>query len=185
MASTLEREAEIVRRAREGDVEAFEKLVGEHQHAVYRACRRYVDDGDAEDAAQETFIRLFTHGESLDPQRPVLPWLLAVARRLCIDRLRKSARFAEETPSTPEPADPTEDPERGAAAREQLVTLQAALGELPEGQREAMALFHFDELSYAQIAEVLAVPQGTVMTWIHRGRARLRQIVEGRRERTS
>jgi len=70
-------------------------------------------------------------------------------------------------------------PEGEASFREQLTRLDRALADLDEGPREAIILFHIEEMSYRDIAAALEVPMGTVMTWLHRGRARLKNALEG------
>ena len=74
---------------------------------------------------------------------------------------------------------PAPGPEREASLREQLSRLDRALADLDEGPREAIVLFHIEEMSYRDIAAALEVPIGTVMTWLHRGRARLKNVLEG------
>lgn len=166
-----------------GDEAAFTAVVERYQGPVYRLYRRFLVEADAEDAAQETFVRAFVHRADYEAGRPVLPWLLAIARRLCIDRLRRAGR--EQLLDAGEDADwadPGADALEQAATRETCERLAAGLQTLPEGQREALVLFHAESLSYRDVARALGVPQGTVMTWLHRGRARLRVLL-GRAER--
>ena len=89
-----EDEHDLARRARRGDTGAFDQLVLRFQRPVYRCCRRMLASRDAEDVAQETFIRAFVHFDRFDLNRPLLPWLIAIARRLCLDRLRKTKLIA-------------------------------------------------------------------------------------------
>jgi RNA polymerase sigma-70 factor (ECF subfamily) len=126
--------------------------------------------------AQEAFVRAFVHFERFDPERPVLPWLVAIARRLCLDLLRRRKTMAKiETVLVSEP--PAPGPEGAASLREQLEHLDRALADLDEGPREAVLLFHIEGMSYRDIAAALEVPMGTVMTWLHRGRAELRKAI--------
>lgn len=170
-------EATQVRRARAGDERAFTAIVGRYKNTVYRLCCRYVGLEEAEDMAQETFLRAFVHRERVDPRRPLLPWLLTIARRLCIDHLRKKAPHPDAERAA-HLADHSPSVEQSFARKEQLQKLSKALLELPEGPREAVALYHFEALSYQEIASTLDVPVGTVMTWLHRGRARLRAVLQ-------
>jgi len=136
-----------------------------------------VRSSDAEDLAQDTFVRAFVHFERFDPERPVLPWLIAIARRLCLDLLRRRKMTAGlETLPVRDETSPS--PEREASAREELSRLDRALDELGEGPREAVILFHIEEMSYRDIAAALEAPMGTVMTWLHRGRAQLKKALE-------
>ena len=170
-------ELELARRARRGDAAAFGALVQRFHRPVYRFCWRLLRSPEAEDLAQDTFVRAFVHFERFDPERPVLPWLIAIARRLCLDRLRRRTVMAraETLPGTG-PSAPS--PEGEASRREQLARLERALDDLDEGPRGAIVLFHIEELSYRDIAAALEVPMGTVMTWLHRGRAQLRRALD-------
>jgi RNA polymerase sigma-70 factor (ECF subfamily) len=172
-------DADLAKRAGAGDERAFAQLVRRYERPVYALCCRYLGTADGADAAQETFVRAFTGLERYDRERPLLPWLLTIARHVSIDHQR--ARKHETGPSR----DGAEDPGASAsvepvvAAREELALVAAALRQLPDGPREAIALFHFHDLSYKEIAEQLEIPMGTVMTWIHRGRDALRQALSG------
>ncbi|PYN31072.1 MAG: RNA polymerase subunit sigma-24 [Candidatus Rokuibacteriota bacterium] len=171
-------ELDLARRARHGDAAAFDALVLRFHRPVHRFCWRLLRSADAEDLAQDTFVRAFVHFERFDPERPVLPWLIAIARRLCLDLLRRRKVMARtETMTSTGP--PAPSPEGEASLREQLSRLDQALGDLDEGPREAIVLFHIEEMSYRDIAAALEVPMGTVMTWLHRGRAQLKRALEG------
>ena len=173
------RDASLASKAIGGDVGAFSEIVRHYQSPVYNLCCRYLGPQDGEDAAQETFIKAFVHRERFTPDRPLRPWLLTIARHLCLDRLRKKKTVSlkesdEETLSSTEP-----DAESAYASKQALLALQTGMSELPEGQREVVALFHMEGLSYREISEILEIPQGTVMTWLHRGRSTLKAIVQG------
>ena len=171
-------ELDLARRARRGDAAAFDELVLRFHRPVLRFCWRLLRSADAEDLAQDTFVRAFVHFERFDPARPVLPWLIAIARRLCLDLLRRRAVTARmETMPVSERSAPSPDDE--ASFREQLARFERALADLDEGPREAVVLFHIEQMSYRDIAAALEVPMGTVMTWLHRGRARLKRALEG------
>lgn len=132
---------------------------------------------DAEDLAQDTFIRAFVHFERFDPSRPLLPWLIAIARRLCLDLLRRR-KVMTRADAMPELVQPAPSPEREASLRDELSRLERALAGLDEGPREAIVLFHIEAMSYRDIAAALEVPVGTVMTWLHRGRAQLKRALD-------
>jgi RNA polymerase sigma-70 factor (ECF subfamily) len=170
-------ELDLARRARRGDAAAFDALVRRFQRPVFRFCWRLVRSADAEDLAQETFVRAFVHFERFDPERPLLPWLIAIARRLCLDLLRRRA-VAARIPTMPIDTVTMPGPEVEASIREQLRHLDRALADLDEGPREAIILFHIEQLSYRDIAAALEVPMGTVMTWLHRGRAQLKRALD-------
>ena len=170
-------ELELARRAHRGEVAAFEELVLRFQRPVHRLCWRMLRSSTAEDLAQETFVRAFVHFDRFDPERPLLPWLLAIARRLCLDLLRRE-KLMPTTAEIPAIIDPAPGPERRASVSEELSRLEEALAGLDEGPREAIVLFHLEGMSYRDIAAALEVPIGTVMTWLHRGRARIKKAFE-------
>ncbi len=169
-------EQRLAERATRGDRAAFAELVSRYQNAVYRLCLRYGTE-EAQDLAQETFMRAFVHRERFDPTRPVLPWLLTIAKRLCIDRLRKHKPLLATDDRPLDPADEHPDQESALATREQLGQLKQAHSKLADGPREAIALYHWEGLSYDEIAKIMEVPIGTVMTWLHRGRAQLKKAL--------
>ncbi len=166
-------DAQLAERAIKGDKNAFSQLVQRYQRPVRALCMRYLRSSEADDAAQETFVRAFLHFKDFDATRPLLPWLATIGRRLCLDRLRRrkfeGGEVSEMTPSREPSA------EDATATNEQMRRLQKAMNALPEGPREALSLFHFEELSYQEIADALQVPMGTVMTWIYRAREELRR----------
>ena len=169
-------EQRVVERAIHGDRVAFSDLVQRHHAAVFRFAFRYSGQ-DAADITQETFIRAFIHRERFELGRPLLPWLLTIARRLCIDDNRKMRPLASDTL---DPAEPRADAETALGSREELALVRRAHAALAEGPREAIALYHWENMSYEGIATTLGVPIGTVMTWLHRGRAQLRKaLTEG------
>jgi len=175
---------QVLRACLAGDQKAMRELVDRYRGQVFGLCYRMLGHReDAEDAAQETFVRVLRNLRSWDPQRDFEPWLLAIAGNRCRTAL---ARRMREPParSIQEPvAAPAADLQ---AARQLAEEVELALAGLREQYRQAFVLFHQQELSYAEIAEVLECPIGTVRTWIHRARRELirqlqaREVVESR-----
>lgn len=131
---------------------------------------------DVEDATQEALRRVLESAGSLRPGEPLRPWAFGVARHVALDALR-SRRRSLQRHGTDEPADALDtlvdaapDPESVAQTEQQADAVREALATLPEGQRQALLLFHGEGLSYQQIAARLSLPVGTVATWITRGR---------------
>jgi RNA polymerase sigma-70 factor, ECF subfamily len=180
-------DAELSRAARSGDSGAFGRLVVQNERAVFGLCLRFLRDREeARDAAQEAFVRAYESLASYDAALPFTPWLLRIARNHCLDLLRRGKTrpaLLREGPGAPgsedggrhEVADP--DAQRADDAlvqAEDRTQLAAAIARLPDDHREALMLFHQEQLSYREIAAVLDVPIGTVMTWLHRARQKLR-----------
>ena len=165
-------EQQLVCDAFNGDKVAFGKLVQRYHAPVFSACARYLNGEDARDAAQEVFIKAFVHRSRFTPERAVLPWLLTIGRNLCIDRLRKSRGEMAMAPEM-EPPSTEASAEEQLAARQSLEIVRQQMDQLPEGQREALVLHHVEGLAYREVSDVLGIPIGTVMTWLHRGRKSL------------
>ena len=180
-------EAPLVRQAVRGDRAAFARLVDLHQRAVFGLCLRLLQEREeARDAAQETFVRAWGALATYDPSNPFAPWLLRIARNHCIDLVRRrlpSGRRVElDAPRASDREQPSELADGAARpADEQLAEAQqasavgAAVAALPRNYREVIHLFHVEHMSYKEIAATMEVPIGTVMTWLHRARARLRE----------
>lgn len=172
------------RAAARGDRQAFGRLVDLHKRTVFGLCVRLLrDPEEARDAAQETFARAYAAIGTYDAGQPFAPWVLRIARNHCLDVLRRRVPEARkvELDAEPEEGAPRElaDPDavRGDESmerRETAVALAAAVAALPPNYREVIHLFHVEHLSYKEIAAALDVPIGTVMTWLHRARAKLR-----------
>jgi len=174
-------------RAQAGDAEAGDQLARHCQRQAYLfALQLTGNPDDALDVAQEALLRLFGTLGRVDPRRPIRPYLLRIVRNLVWDELRKRrvrkvrSLEGDDRDVILDPPDPALDPEARAARRELQRILWAQLGTLPARQREVVALRDYMGLSYAEIARALRIPVGTVMSRLHRGRARLRQAVLAR-----
>lgn len=159
---------QLISRCLRGESDAQLLLVQRFQGAVFGLCFRMLGHRqDAEDAAQESLVRMLRSLHRWDAARDFEPWLLAIAGNRCRTALsnRKRRGQGEELPEQI-PDRPGNDGSADHLAEE----LQQALGKMRDDYRSAFVLFHENELSYAQIAEALAVPLGTVKTWVHRAR---------------
>jgi RNA polymerase sigma-70 factor (ECF subfamily) len=168
-------EALLMARAQDGDPAARAWLVERWTPPVYRFCRRMLrNDEDARDAAQDTLVKVLRSLHRYDVDRPFSTWVFGIARNTCIDEHRRRKRRAwdepPDVPSTgPTPLDVTAQGQRA----EQLA---ASLEQLPPMYREILVLYHFEHLKYAEIAETLDLPMGTVMNRIFRARKKLRTL---------
>jgi RNA polymerase sigma-70 factor (ECF subfamily) len=178
-ASDQADERQWIELALRGDQDAFGQLMHRYAGAVYNLAYRMLGNPqDAEDAAQEIFLRAYTRLESFDQTRRFSTWLLTVASNYCIDRLRRR-RFAWLTLDDVAFWLPSErpGPERNALAREQQEMVQQALQRLPEHYRLVMVLRYWQELSYEEIAEVSGLPISTIKTRLHRARNMLAEML--------
>jgi RNA polymerase sigma-70 factor (ECF subfamily) len=178
-------EVALARLAARGDRTAFGRLVDLHKRTVFGLCVRLLRDGEeARDAAQETFVRAFGAIGTYDAGQPFAPWLLRIARNHCLDLLRRRVPAGAEVRLDAEPEDGAparELADTSAPGAEELMdraqarrSLEAAVAGLPPNYREVIQLFHVEHLSYKEIASTMDVPIGTVMTWLHRARGKLR-----------
>src|SRR5437762_690922 len=168
----------LVRHCLAGDQRAMLALVEHFQGPVFGLCYRMLGQRqDAEDAAQETFVRVLKNLHHWDPNRDFLPWLLAIAGNRCRTALAARRRRPLAEPMVELVADDTPD-RRGADQLAEEVRL--ALADLRPEYSQAFLLFHDQELSYAEIAQALDVPLGTIKTWVHRAR---RELIDQLRRR--
>ncbi len=155
------------------------ELVDQYHAQVFGLCVRMLGSRhDAEDVAQEVFLRVFRSLRRWDATREFCPWLLAIAGNRCRSLLATRSRRPTPLPLL------TDDLPDGApdahALRQLTEEVNLALGKLREEHRQAFVLFHEQELSYADIAAAMDCPVGTIKTWIHRARA---EVVRELRER--
>ena len=177
--------AKIARGLRERDMELLADLVERYQRRLVRYLLYLTGRPEyAEDLAQETWIRVLQRGGQYDGQQRFDPWLFAIARNLTIDYLRKK-RKAVATVALPNDRDamllfPSSDPSpfEAAARGEDAMRLAGRLQILPPLYREALLLRFQEDLSLAEIAQVLGAPVTTVTSRIYRGLAALRSAFE-------
>ncbi len=154
-------------------VDAFDELLARHSRRVYAICYRYFGDaGDAEDATQETFVALLRRAGTFRGQAAFSTWLYRVATNACHDLARRRARRPRAGGDLDGLAD-LADPSDALAAAELQADLRGALAQLDPVSREAVVLHDVQGVPYADVAERLGLPVGTVKSRIHRGHARL------------
>lgn len=175
-------EQALVAQCLAGNELAIRDLIQHFRGAVFGLCLRMLrHHQDAEDVTQETFVRAIRSLGTWQQDRQFRPWLMTIASNRCRSKLTARARRPVASEIVTQLPDRT--PDDGSNLAEE-VTL--ALGSLRDDYREAFLLFHEHQLSYAEIAERLKCPLGTVKTWVHRARRELvdtlrqRQVVEGR-----
>jgi len=171
----------LMRKVAKGDLAAFRLLMERWEGAAKRyAYRVFGDYHAAEDAAQETFVRLYRSSGRYQPTAKFGTYFYTVLGNLCRDRIRASRRRAGhgEVLEDVFVLDETSEsvglgPEPRIDSEEERLMVREAVAELPEKLREALSLREFEGLSYHEIADVMGANLGEVKTWIHRGRKRL------------
>ena len=168
-------------KAARGDRKALAGLFDTHAASIASVCRHIAGANDAADATQQAFERIVRNVEQFNPDAGTFrAWAFMVARNCCRDRLRRRGFEARtfEPDDEPQLDTKTSSPEEVVAIRVDAIRLEKALETLPEPTRTAIVLFHLHDASYEEISQTLDVPLGTVMTWMHRGRAKLRTLLE-------
>jgi len=175
----------LVERCLKGEERAFEELLGKYKGPVYSICYRMVrNQTDAEDLAQEVFIRTFSVLDRYDPSYPFSSWLFRITSNLCIDFLRKARAGMV---SIDQPIEGSEGsmqrqlasgaikPDREMENKEMMEALEEAIATLPEHYRIIVILRHQEQRSYEEIADDLGIPLGTVKARIHRARNMIKE----------
>lgn len=173
----------LIEQVRSGDQRAYSQVVEQYQKPVYHLCLRMLGDaGDAEDAAQETFLRVYLQLATYDAARPFKTWLMAIASHYCIDRLRR--RRARLLSLDDEPlvqvlglrcAAPL--PDEAALCGEQASRMQRALTQLPSATREVVRLRYWGEYTCEEIAAATGSSVNAVKSRLHRARAALAELL--------
>ncbi|NLM61246.1 MAG: sigma-70 family RNA polymerase sigma factor [Clostridiales bacterium] len=176
-------ENELVRLAAKGDDRAFEKLVALYEKRVYTTALRMTgNQDDAYDISQETFIRVYRSLKGFKGDAKFSTWIYRIVTNLCIDYNRKAKRIKqiplenndEEEPFIITISDDRFDPERNLERSEIVRAINRALDTLSEEHREIFILRELDGLSYAEIAEIKMIEEGTVKSRLFRAREKLR-----------
>ncbi len=176
----------LMGRLQAGDREALADLVVRYQQDMFRFCLHYVKDVDrAKELAQETFIRVYVARARFDVERKFRPWLLCIARNLCLNDLKRKKTvtlesFEEYAASIKDEAadlhlhSNAEGPADQAIEGERFAALRAMLAELDEESRELVRLRFFEQLPARDIAEVMGSTEGAIRTRLHRVLRRMR-----------
>jgi len=169
----------LIARCLDGDQTAWEDIVRLHRRKVFNIAYKFVGRHDqAEDLTQEVFLKLYKSLDTFDRRANFQTWLISVSRNLCIDHYRSVRKEREVVNREIDPAELTPPSnERSAQSvleqRDRVRLLRRALDKLPPALRTAVLLRDIQELSYQEIAERLALPEGTVKSRINRGRTEL------------
>ncbi len=173
----------LIQRCLRGDQAAWDLIVKQHWRKVFNVAYKFVGKHDeAEDLAQEIFLKIFKSLDTFDRRANFQTWLISISRNLCIDHYR-SVRKERETIDrgvdanqlTPAAADP--GPIATLEHRDRVALLRQALAALPETLRTAVIMRDIQEMSYQEIATRLKLPEGTVKSRINRGRTELARQV--------
>lgn len=181
-------ETQLIRRARNGDTEAFAALVALHERFVYNlALRSLGNPEDAADTAQEAFVRAWMALPEFRGQSQFRTWLYRIVINLCINRFPRLRRELhdlthDELTDIPEPAASQLDPAASSERNELHAFLHREIDRLPAQFRLLVSLRYQHDLPYEEIASLLNLPVGTVKTGLFRAKARLREALTAYQE---
>ena len=174
-------EVSLLRASLSGETDAWGEIIGRYKDAVFGLCLGFLRNrADAEDLTHDAFIRAYVNLRRYDIEKRFSTWLFTIAANLCRNRLRYRrnhpvAELPFQIRGGADPATIVADGDRHGRVRE-------ALTRLPFGYRAPLVLRFYNDLSYREIATILAIPEGTVKTRIHRGKAMLKQRMEEERD---
>lgn len=169
-------ESQWLEKVRSGDLEAFNNLVEAYQAPVYNLCFRMLGDHyEAEDAAQETFMRAYKSIKRYDMNRPFSTWLLSIAAHYCIDQVRKRRMTKISLDDLPyqQISDPAPGPEIALSQTEKQNQVKELLDSLSAEDRAAIVMRYWYEFSYEEISESLNLTVSAVKSRLHRARRSL------------
>jgi RNA polymerase sigma-70 factor, ECF subfamily len=166
-------ESSILVKAGQGDPAAFSQLVELYQRPVYNLCYRMLGSAeDAEDAAQETFLRAYKSLRHYDRERPFSTWLLSIAAHHCIDTMRRRRMVVVSIDDfgLPDLPDESPDSETQLSRKEERASVQALLDDLSATDRALVVMYYWNDLSYSEIAHALRLTESAVKSRLHRAR---------------
>lgn len=192
-ATDLQTDEALMGALRDGDTDALGVLVTRYQKDIYRFTLHYLRNPEvAKEISQETFIRVFTARDRFDVDRRFKPWLLCIARNLCLNEIKRKRTVGMESLETYASTaredsgalhqSPEDGPVETLIAEERRTALMAALDTLPDDAREIVMMRYFQKMQARDIAEVIDSTEGAVRTRLHRILKQLRAVCEPIRE---
>lgn len=179
-------DSRLIQLSQDGDQEAFAQLLERYANQIYRLCYRMLgNQHEAEDAVQETFLRVHMNLDRYDGNYKFSTWIFRICTNLCIDRLRKRKKTAYSLDSQMNDEEGTDGyafleskeltPEAQLILSESQRTVRRLIDDLPEKYKSIIVLRYLQDLSVKEISEVTGMPESTVKTRMHRGRELLRR----------
>lgn len=184
----LRDELVLIEKASHGDLKAFEELVLAYQDKVCNICRYMLGPADAEDAAQDSFVKVFRNLDRFTPSPGFSAWITRITVNTCLDYKRRPAHLPLTGTSSDgeefdfEHASSGPGPEAALSSKQSFRALDAAMGRLSEKLRAVLVLCDIEGLSYIEASEALDISIGTVKSRLSRAREELRKHLSGSRE---
>jgi RNA polymerase sigma-70 factor (ECF subfamily) len=176
---------DLLERCKQQDHEAFAEIVDRYKNRIHWLVRRMVGAEESEDLTQEVFLRVYQAAPGFRSGSTFRTWVYKIAQNLCLSHLRKTGRRGKHVSIDEEGdekihwqlSDSREDLEEQIAKRDLSQRIRELVGQLPTHYRTALTLFYLNQVKYEEISEIMDIPLGTVKTYIHRGRLRLRDLL--------
>lgn len=188
-------EALLIKKAQNGDIEAYEELIGQYEKTIYQLCLRMLKEPqEAYDAAQEVCIKVWRQLDTFKEESKLSTWIYRIATNQCLDLMRKNKRKAAEVSLYQSDEEPHQeekitdkqsiwdDMSEMMAQKEMTEVLMQGISEMKEDYRAILILRDIEEKAYEEIAEILALSLGTVKSRISRARQALKKILEQDKE---
>ena len=178
----------LLRRAQDGDPEAFGQLMEPLEQLVWRVCWHYTGSREAAgDCGQEAMVRVWRNLANYRGECALESWVYRIAANCCMDWLRKKKRDKSVSMEPLreqgfDPADPSPGTEEQVVAKDERQRLREAIAQLPDDQREALILTQLEKIPYEEAAQSLGISEGTVKSRVNRAKARLKEILSEERE---
>ena len=179
----MDQERAWIEQALQGDRAAFGQLVRAYERPVYNLAYRMLGDpAEAEDAAQETFLRAYAKLATYEPGRKFINWVLSIASHHCIDRLRRRQRAPQLSLDGPTPpvwlASEAPQPDQVVTKKEQRERVRSILEALPADYRAVVVLRYWYDLSYREIAETMDTTESAIKSRLHRARRMMAESLQ-------
>ena len=166
----------LIRRTLEGDMQAFRWLITKHQGLVAHVVRRIIPDQmAAEEVCQDIFLKVYDKLDTFKGDAKFTTWLVTIAYRTSLNFAKRRSIYTESIDekfdlASPEVIDTLEKKDLRAG-------IEMAISKLPDQYREVITLFHLEEMSYQDVADITGMPVGTVKNYLFRGRKALRELL--------
>jgi RNA polymerase sigma factor (sigma-70 family) len=174
-------EREIIPKVINGDFKAFDQLVKQYERLVYYIILKIVDNKeDAEDICQEVFIKVYKSLNEFAYQSKLSTWIAKVAYSITINHLRKSKndRFTEYPVNVDDYHFTSENPEKAMIEKDTAAYINHLIAQMPHHYKTVLTLYHLNEFSYQEIQEITDLPEGTIKSYLFRGRKLLKEKLE-------
>ena len=179
----MSEDQQLITRTLNGDMQAFRWLVSRHEQLVAHVASRIIQNNDElEEVCQDIFMKAYEKLKTFRGEAKFSTWLVSIAYRMSLNHVAKRKGYRS---SLDEVRNLTSDEAGGEGileASDMKKWLEEAISRLPEAQRVVITLFHLEEMSYEEVAEITDMPVGTVKNYLFRGRRRLKELMEKRKD---